>query len=306
VIGARGWQKLGRILAPEGQTEWLRTFAGPSWADRIGVTNRYRLYVTGRDQKNRSLIGTAEFDISNPKAISQFSERPIFTRGELGAFDQSGVSYPCIARSHSRTFMYYVGWTPTVLTPFQNHIGLAEIRPSGEVVRVSRAPILERTDTDPLCMGSVYVMVEGEKFRMWYTAFERWGTSEAEPKHFYRIKYAESEDGIHWERNDQVCIDFQNASEYAIGKPSVYKNQDGYHMWYVHRGEQYRIGYATSEDGIRWQRRDALVGLDVSANGWDSKAICYPQVFEHGEELYMLYNGNDYGREGLGIARLLR
>ena len=31
--------------------------------------------------------------------------------------------------------------------------------------------------------------------------------------------------------------------------------------------------------------------------------ICYPFVLEHKGEIYMLYNGNQYGKEGFGIAK---
>jgi hypothetical protein len=76
-----------------------------------------------------------------------------------------------------------------------------------------------------------------------------------------------------------------------------------YHMWYSYRGAAYRIGYAWSSDGTRWVRRDDLAGIDVSAEGWDSEAICYAHVFRFEGELYMLYCGNHYGRDGLGLAR---
>ena len=75
-------------------------------------------------------------------------------------------------------------------------------------------------------------------------------------------------------------------------------------MWYSFRGEQYRIGYAFSKDGMIWKRKDELAGIDVSPEGWDSEAICYSHVFQYGKKLYMLYNGNVYGKEGLGIAKL--
>ena len=32
--------------------------------------------------------------------------------------------------------------------------------------------------------------------------------------------------------------------------------------------------------------------------------LCYPFIFDHGGERYMLYNGNDYGKTGFGIAQL--
>ena len=79
-------------------------------------------------------------------------------------------------------------------------------------------------------------------------------------------------------------------------------------MWYSYRGqkniETYRIGYAESSNGVNWTRKDNLVGIDVSADGWDSEMICYPYVFIHNNEIFMVYNGNGYGRSGFGIAKL--
>ena len=49
---------------------------------------------------------------------------------------------------------------------------------------------------------------------------------------------------------------------------------------------------------------DELVELDISPNGWDSEMICYPYVFDHGSNRYMLYNGNGYGKTGFGLAVL--
>ena len=75
-------------------------------------------------------------------------------------------------------------------------------------------------------------------------------------------------------------------------------------MWYSYRGEYYKIGYAESKDGINWTRKDDEAGIDISKEGWDSEMICYPFVFNHGDQKYMLYNGNGYGRSGVGLAML--
>ena len=34
--------------------------------------------------------------------------------------------------------------------------------------------------------------------------------------------------------------------------------------------------------------------------------VCYPYVFDHAGNRYMLYNGNGYGRTGFGMAILER
>ena len=77
-----------------------------------------------------------------------------------------------------------------------------------------------------------------------------------------------------------------------------------YRMWYSYRGQNYRIGYAESKDGLRWVRKDKEVGIDLSKDGWDSEMIEYAYVFQHGKHKIMLYNGNGYGLTGIGYAVL--
>ena len=69
----------------------------------------------------------------------------------------------------------------------------------------------------------------------------------------------------------------------------------------TYRGDAYRLGTATSSDGIRWVRSPES-GLDVSRDGWDSEMIGYPSAFAHGGRRYLLYNGNRYGQTGFGLA----
>lgn len=298
------WETLGRILQPDRNIHWLSTWTGSSCALRVDETSLFDIYVTGRDSANRSLIGRIRIDIENPTELLEITSGPALSVGELGAFDENGVSYPYLVEHNDKVFMYYTGWMPTVLTPFQNHLGLAVQTTSGVFARASRAPLLERNDDDYLSIGSACVIVESGVWRMWYTSFRRWATSAAQPKHNYIIKYAESGNGINWVRRNQICIDAQNEGEHSIARPTVLKVGGVYHMWYCYRGDEYRIGYAQSANGINWERRDDYVGLQPSKEGWDTDSQCYPHVFRYGNYLYMLYNGNDYGRDGLGLARL--
>jgi hypothetical protein len=78
-------------------------------------------------------------------------------------------------------------------------------------------------------------------------------------------------------------------------------------MWFSFRGSgggKYRIGHAESPDGQHWILTLNRTGIDVSASGWDSDMIEYPYVFKHKGSTYMLYNGNDYGKTGFGLAIL--
>jgi len=77
-------------------------------------------------------------------------------------------------------------------------------------------------------------------------------------------------------------------------------------MWFCYAIENcgYKMGYAESKDGFKFQRMDEKAGIEFSSTGWDSEMICYPNVFKHNGEIYMLYCGNGYGRTGFGYAIL--
>jgi hypothetical protein len=40
----------------------------------------------------------------------------------------------------------------------------------------------------------------------------------------------------------------------------------------------------------------------TSSGEWDAQMQAYPSVFDHDGSRYLLYNGNDYGRSGVGWA----
>ena len=298
------WEKLGRILEPDINIHWLYSSAGASCAlpssEGDGI---FDIYVTGRDEKRRSRVGLFKFDIPNMQALD-ISRNPVFDLGGKGAFDENGVSYPYVVQAAGSLYMYYAGWVQGVQVPWMNGLGLA-VSSGGDVFeRFSRAPIMPRDNEDYIGIGSCCVIEEKGRFKMWYSRYQKWGEREDEHRHYYNIKYAESTDGINWVRNKKICIDFRDPSEYAIAKPCVLKIKDKYVMWYSYRGNSYKIGFAVSDNGLDWIRRDDLSGIEPSPNGWDSQMVCYSYVFQYKDHFYMLHNGNGYGDSGLGIARI--
>lgn len=137
---------------------------------------------------------------------------------------------------------------------------------------------------------------------MWYGSNLKWGDRQEDMDHL--LKYAESDDGVHWKPTGEISVEFKYPGEYAMSRPSVIKEGGIYKMWYSYRGVAYRIGYAESGDGIHFERMDDLAGIDVSSEGWDSESVEYPHVFDHKGQRFLLYNGNRYGLTGIGLAVL--
>ena len=134
---------------------------------------------------------------------------------------------------------------------------------------------------------------------MWYVSGEGWINKDL-PK--YNIKYAYSRDGVNWVREGHIAIQLEQ-NETALARPNVIKNDNGYEMFFSFKDPNigYRIGHATSTDGVNWQRNNSSC-LDVSKKGWDSEMVQYSCIFEHNKTRFMLYNGNGYGKTGIGYA----
>ena len=139
---------------------------------------------------------------------------------------------------------------------------------------------------------------------MWYESLVSWDGGASGPVRGFAIKHAASRDGVSWARLNEISIGDALERPY-VSNPSVVVDEDLFRMWYSYKtGDRYRIGYAESQGGGVWTRKDDEAGIDVSGTGWDSDDIEYPCVFAHGREHYMLYNGNQYGQTGFGLARL--
>ncbi|MDI1235278.1 MAG: hypothetical protein PSX81_13435 [bacterium] len=267
----------------------------------------YRVFFSARDGQNRSLPFFIDYDFNKREVLSESDQ--LLPLGELGTFDDSGIMLTSIIEKEGKIYLFYIGWNLGVTVPFRNSIGLAISEDGGNTFKKQfRGPIIDRNHIEPHFVASNCVVKCKEDYRMYYLSCIGWEKIEGKIMHRYHIKWATSKDLVNWERNNNIAIDFAYENEYAISVPRVLILNNKFKMWYSYRGgpysEKYRIGYAESEDGMNWLRKDELVGLSISYNEWDSEMICYPCIFEHNGQLHMLYNGNDYGKTGIGLAIL--
>jgi hypothetical protein len=299
------WEKLGLIALPTKRPAWMASHASVPFGEAIDG-DRLRIWFSSRDAQNRSHTGWALIDLKEPNKVLELCEEPVLSPGELGCFDDSGSMLSWIADRGRTRLLYYIGWNLGVTVPFRNSIGIAVSENGAAFARLAPGPIVDRTAAEPHLVASCSVLPFEGAWRMWYLSCVRWEMHAGLPRHWYHIKYAESDDGVRWRRSGKVAIDFEGAGEYAISRPSVVHDADRWRMWYSYRGDAYRIGYAESDDGVSWTRKDDQAGIEPSASGWDSEMIEYPHVFDVAAGRFMLYNGNGYGRTGFGLARLAR
>lgn len=304
------WKKLGKIFDPRDRYDWMKTHASlPTILRSLHNKNNdvYGVYFAARDSSQRSQVGRFTIDINKPQQIMNISSKPVLEFGEMGYFDEHGVYPASFINVGDDIYMYYIGWNRGAEPPmFYAAIGLAISKDGGRSFKkISKAPLLSRSEHDPWMVTSPYVIKDENIFRMYYVSGVKWKKHDSGSLNsIYHIKYAESTDGIDWDRKGIVSIDHQNESECDISRACVIKEQGIYKAYFSVNtlNKPYRLGYAESVDGIRFKRNDKIVQTPLSKNRFDSEMMAYPYIINHNDVKYMFYNGNSFGRDGIGLA----
>jgi hypothetical protein len=307
------WVKKGLIYKPAGQHWWNRTHASVPTVDATDQ-KIWRIYFGTRDDMNRNRISFIDVEAGNPLNVLYEHNDPVLDLGRLGTFDDCGVMPSWILDHGGKKYLYYIGWTVRSTIPYHNSIGLAISNDGGRTFeRFSDGPLFGETHLEPFFSGTSCVLIEEGVWKNWYLSCTGWANVDGKAEPRYHIKYAESTDGINWDRRGIVAIDYKSSSEAGLVRASVLKEGELHRMWYSYRGgvdyrtnlkTSYRIGYAESTGGISWTRMDDAAGIDVSQHGWDSEMIEYPHVIQHRHKKCMFYNGNQFGHSGFGYAEL--
>ena len=296
------WEKRGLLIKNNPTLDWSLTHAMIPTPEQIGE-GIYKIYFSGRNKLNQSHIGWAIIDLNEPIRIIEYSDSPVLIPGRLGCFDDNGVTPSCIIDlNENEKALYYIGWNPGSTVRMHLFGGLAISIDGGKSFqRYSEAPIIERSKTDPFLNTAPFVIkINDNDFRMYYVSGQEWKHKDL-PR--YNIKIAFSNDGKQWKREGKVCIDFEDEKENALARPFVLYDKEIWKMWFAYKGDNYRIGYAESLDGIKWIRKNDFSSLLPSNDyQFDTNMTEYAAVIKYQDLYYMLYNGNNYGFDGIGLA----
>lgn len=160
---------------------------------------------------------------------------------------------------------------------------------------------------EPVVETASVIRTPSGEYRMYYT-----GNRPPEGSNHYAIGLATSVDGINWKKYGNGPIfepenewelptctnrnDKRSCSNGGVLEPSVlYDSAEKlYKMWYASVGTKdgiltFRIGYATSPDGITWKRMPEPV-LDRGEDGmWSDALVSHPQVIQDSKTGYHLF-----------------
>jgi hypothetical protein len=126
-----------------------------------------------------------------------------------------------------------------------------------------------------------FVVKEKRRNKMWYSAYNM---------SVYQIAFANSTDGITWEKyagNPVLTVGSSGTWEdSAVLTPKVVHDGSTYKMWYSGYDSTgtYKIGYATSTDGLTWEKYSGNPVL-TEGSTYDSYYVANPFVIKEGGTL---------------------
>jgi len=159
----------------------------------------------------------------------------------------------------------------------------------------------QKSDANPVLggnLGTVFdisVLKEADLYRMWVS----WRPKKS-------VALVESSDGLRWSSPPRIVLGAEPKTgwEDDINRPVVLRRKDQYHMWYTGQAKEHSaIGYASSADGLTWNRNAKPVL--VPEQPWERVAVMCPHViWDEASGLFrMWYSGGDqYEPDAIGYA----
>lgn len=281
-----GWEKHGSpVFGDETTASVFDPFV-------VMVEDRYRLFVSER--KNSGIICTDSTDGTEWEKWKVALEA-----GHKGSWEER-VNRASVCKIDGKWLMWYTGQSRN-----NSAIGIATSDDGIRFTRMQQKPIL--VPSEPYEKGSVMnpcvLWDKDEKmFKMWYAAGEQF-----EPD---VLCYAESKDGVNWERYANNPILEKSNEKYdqcKVGGCDILKENDRYYMFYIgyQNVDTARVCMAESNDGIHnWVRSTDNPVISPEKNSWDADAVYKPTVAlnKQKNKLLMWYNGRKQNCERIGLA----
>ena len=313
------WIKLKKIFDPTQQVLNDKIVEYAQSPQVLQFDDFFRIYFSTRerDSSGKFISHIAFIDIDKQfEKIIQISNKPVLPQGELGCYDEHGIFPLNILREGDTILGFISGWSRRISVDVETSIGLAFSYDNGLTFqRCGNGPILGASLEEPFLVGDPFVLKLDEIYHMWYIYGIRWlrNPENEVRERVYKIGQATSKDKINWIKTNKQIIDDKINPDECQALPTVVFHKGKYHMFFCYRHaigfrndpvKSYKIGYAWSVNALDWNRDDEEGGLSVTEGSWDSEMMCYPHVFKCDDSVYLLYNGNSFGKFGFGIAKL--
>ncbi len=253
-----------------------------------------RAWVSWRDLKSIAVC-------DSPDGVAWTPPRLALELDPAIGWEAEAINRPHVVAANGRWYMWYTGQN---FTRQLSAIGLATSDDGIHWTRVGAEPVLSAIGGwEKNSVMCPFVLFENGRFRMWYSGGEMY-----EPD---AIGYAESLDGIHWNRNpaNPVLAPGDAWEAERVAAACIVPVDGWYLAFYIGFAEGFErssIGVAKSRDGVTgWERFSGNPLLEQGPPGaWDDCNVYKPYVLPFRDRWHLWYNASRVSdrREQIGLA----
>lgn len=283
----------------------------------IELSDRIRIFFSARsvDDKKKYLSHIMYVDyLKDFSKIIDICSDSCVELGETGSYHEHGIFPISIFKDNDNIYGFITGWSRRYSVSAESAIGIYKTKNQGKKFEpIFNGPIMSSYKNEPFLVADPFIYKHDSIYHMFYIFGDKWINKPKykTPERVYKIAYASSENLFDWDRRSEFIIKPKLENE-CQALPSVIKIKDKFVMVFCYRDvfdfreskkKSYKLGYAYSKNLITWTRDDSLIKISKN-NNWDNQMQCYPQFFKLQEKIFLLYNGNNFGKNGFGIAEL--
>lgn len=262
-----------------------------------------RIFFNSRDIKNRSSIYSIDFF---PKTLKpdygSVSLQHLY--GVENSYFSHGISIGQLFSLNGEICLSVMGWKNPEDRHWEGRIGYIPLDEDGNLTKLSTHPWMDLDQEDPISLSYPAVFEDADSKSIWYGSTYTWDSGNGEMVHV--LKEAKLAHDGRVIKGDKI-MPYVLGSAQAFSRPAIVRIENILLMAYSYRGNttKYRIGFMQIGDMSTASHLNGITPFLTSNNSWESEMVEYPSFFYLNDQLYMLYNGNSFGKTGIGVVEVI-
>ena len=257
-----GDRKLAIDLGPVGSLDSAQAFSQTVVKEKDGFT----MWYGGHDGENWRILRATSAD-----GVNWEKQGLALKLGDGQEFDSVHMTYPFVLNDENLYKIWYTAYDG------KSHWRIGYADSQDGIIFKNRKAVLDVSGPGSLDCEHVHtpvILKHGGIYSMYYAGYGGFPRA-------WRILRATSLDGIKWNKQGMV-LDLGEPGDYdstnlLLG--SVLYSEGIFKMWYWAQGSNWRILYATSKNGIDWEKKGLALDLGGSRT-LDARGLVAPAVIE--------------------------
>ncbi len=296
---AAPWRKLGRVLEASGSPLSRSHAMLPTpWR----MTDRVRVFYASCDADLRGRVFCADFALEPPFRVIGVNPDPVLDVGAPGAFDADGVNPSQIVEDEAGLALLYIGWRRgSAEAPYTLSAGLARSDDQGLSFTRSLQPLLPPLPGERFFRTAPFLHRDERGYRLLYIGGDAFvDANDGRRTPIYSLMELRSGNPWKWTGPGRILMapDIE-AGETGFGRPVV--TPGGRLMLSIRTRAGYRLVEMDLPSDAR-VRPPLTPAIPPPYETWEAGMTCFGAPCVVGDHELLFYNGDGYGRTGMGMA----